>query len=90
MCRRFSPSREYGLAVPLKTHDTAWNPSEKDIKVVMDLELDGAWVESASSPGGQRWDTSKVGLLPCSVTVYCAAASMGYPHDVTYLSYDEL
>lgn len=52
--------RENCLAVPLKVHDTAWGPPEKEIDVAMNLELDGAWVSSTTAPGQQRWDTSKV------------------------------
>ncbi|CAM9946619.1 unnamed protein product, partial [Laminaria digitata] len=52
-----------GLAAPLRVHDTAWTPSEEKPKVALNLELDGACVDSAASPGGRRWDTSKIVVL---------------------------
>lgn len=46
--------------MPVHVHDTKWMPSRQNVHVAMNLELDGAWVESAASPGGKRWDASKV------------------------------
>ncbi|CAN0069334.1 unnamed protein product [Pylaiella littoralis] len=55
--------QENGLSEPLAVHHTEWCPSTQDVKVAMNLELDGAWVASATAPGGERWDTSKLVVL---------------------------
>lgn len=43
-------------------HETDWSPSDKEVTVAMNLEMDGAWVASKAAPGGERWDTSKVSV----------------------------
>lgn len=52
--------RENGLAVPVRVHQTPWPSFADEVRVVMNLELDGAWVASERSPDGRRWDASKV------------------------------
>lgn len=68
-------SRENGLFEPLKVHETGWSPSNEEVTVAMNLELNGAWVASKTAAGGQRWDTSKV-KFPRRVSFLCSMTSV--------------
>lgn len=54
----------YGLSVPLETHDCLWDPAK--CEVTMNLELDGAIVESrvrGKQNAAERWDAGRVCVL---------------------------
>ena len=71
-----SPSRRSnGLEAPLRVHDTTWAPSEQEPRVALNLELDGAWVDSPASTGGRRWDTSKVMVAQIHTGIRCATST---------------